>query len=171
MKYLKLSFLIAALLAPTSLFAEDIIFPSEPRLKDLPKANHKGERLGMLALFATSVSRMASGEKIVMHGFITGSPDGTSSFFYWNDKLNMECHGTTERMEDKSGKGDLICTENGKTFISDTLVIPAKKYMRLKGVSTHKNVDTSGRTVWTVIKWQARSKFPDPQPLIDAFQS
>ncbi|WP_420858088.1 hypothetical protein [Marivivens marinus] len=146
----------------------EVLLPTEPRVRDVPRQNYLGERVGGIALFATTVFRLEDGEIIVLYGFIVGRPNGDSNFFYWNDRLSMDCEGKTVRNEDGSGVGQFLCDRDGRQFLSDSFGVVAEKYMRFRGDISGSFIGVNGQPIEVLMQWQGRERFPDPTPMIEA---
>ncbi|WP_424944752.1 hypothetical protein [Aliiroseovarius crassostreae] len=149
---------------------QEVIIPPKPTRDDIPERNHQGRGNGILTLPTTSVTRLPDGQIAVMFGYITGSPNGRSSFYIWNTPLNLFCQGAVMKSETGSGEGEILCSHDGRLMMRDKMVIPAEVYMRFHGTLQHQNRDLDGNPVWTVLRWRAGRSFPDPAPLIEAFR-
>jgi hypothetical protein len=154
----------------TSVLALDVINPTKPNIRDIPDRNHLGEKVRGINLSTTSVLRMPNGERFLFYGYIVGRPNGSSNYFLWNDKLNMECFGKTVRQANKSGSGNFSCTQNGAKFMDGDFLVAPNKYMKLKATTTASFLDESGGTIWWILRWQGKRQFPDPTPLLNAFK-
>lgn len=149
---------------------ETVIIPPKPTRDDIPEHNYQGRGNGILTLPTTSVTRLPDGRIAVMFGYITGSPNGRSSFYSWNQTLGLFCQGAVNRSPSGSGVGEILCSHQGQLMMRDKMVIPADVYMRFRGTMRHQNHDFEGNKVWTVLRWRAGRSFPDPEPLIEAFR-
>lgn len=149
---------------------QKVIIPPKPTRGDIPERNHQGRGNGILTLPTTSVTRMPDGQIAVMFGYITGSPNGRSSFYVWNKTLGLFCQGAVSRSPSGSGEGEILCSRQGQLVMRDKMAIPADVYMRLHGTQRQRNRDLNGNPVWTVLRWRAGRSFPAPEPLIEAFR-
>jgi len=165
----KLILALCALLWAFTVQAQDVVHPTKPKMRDIPKRNHLGEKVRGIALFTTSVLRMPDGERFLLYGYIVGRPNGSSNYFLWNDKLNMECYGKTVRLKDKSGSGEFVCNRDGSPLMIGDFLVAPEKYMKFKATTTASFFDENGEIIWWVLRWQGRSRFPDPKPLLEAF--
>lgn len=154
----------AAILGATATWA-DIILPDQPRIGDFPP----GPR-GSLAFPTTMVARGTDGTTHVLQGYIFGQRNGDAVYVFRNPKTGLECKGTTRRVEDRSGKGEMQCVAQGRSLGVVPFDIPAGTYGRMRGTATGKIHDDRGRPIGAIIARWATFGFPDPAPLIAAFR-
>jgi hypothetical protein len=164
MNWARLPAIVLALCVSTAALAE-ISVPDNPKLRDFPK----GPR-GSIALYATIVAKGTDNTIIVMKGFIWGQLNGQGTYVVHNPTIGITCNGTTRRMPDSSGQGDLSCSLAGQFLGSGPLHVPAGVYGKLKGTSTGGLADANGKKIGTFMTRWAAGAFPDPLAMIDAFK-
>lgn len=159
--------LIALLVASLSAglaFAEPIL-PENPRLRDFPK----GPR-GAIAFYTTTVAKGNDGTFQVMKGFIYGKLSGDAIYVVHNPKTGLSCDGKTTRAADRSGKGSMSCSLDGKPLGTMPFDIPAAVYGKFRGTTTGKLVDPRGRQIGVFMTRWGAWKFPDPAEMLAAFK-
>ena len=159
-----------AMLAALSVSAPtqaEVVIPSEPRVRDIPKKNAEGKRVRGIAFFATNVMRLGDGETLVLYGFVVGQISGRSNFFFWNDVLDVSCFGTTTPPgADGLARGQNTCSRAGEVFFDQPFAVVEEKYGGWRGNVRADFADARGGRIQVMQRWQGRSQFPDPLAMI-----
>lgn len=172
MKGLRLSVLplIFAFFLPTAVFATEIVIPSTFKTREIPKRAPDGTKIKGLAFPSTLVVRRPNGELFVMYGYITAkSPRAVSYSYFRNDKLDITCWTIIDPKVKPDPQGTNECHQGDKLLERMDVKVPREKYGKFKGTIVQKTDSPSG-IYTTVMRWKSGGKFPDPQPLIDAFK-
>lgn len=144
--------------------------PSKPSTNKIPNINLERKKVGGITFHSTAVTRLGTGEILVLYGFSIARLRGEASMFYWNPEEASECSGVSRLGKGGVGVGELMCSIDGRTVLRDDFIIPAGKYMKPKSTVHLENVDLKGRKVTTIIQWHRKSSFPDAQWAIKELQ-
>lgn len=158
------SALVLALGVSAAAWAQPVL-PDEPRLRDFPK----GPR-GSIALYTTTVAKGNDGTFQVMQGFIFGKLNGESVYVVHNPKTGLKCEGTTSRAADRSGKGVMTCSVEGRPLGTLPFDVAAGTYGKFRGTTTGKLIDPRGRQIGVFMTRWGALKFPDPLEMVAAFK-